>query len=485
VGDEAKQELCNGVDEDCDGKADNGFPDTDSDGQANCVDNDDDGDGEDDQTDCQPLDKTVSHLAIEICNEIDDNCNGAIDEKDAVGCKPWYLDVDNDGYGVVEFSQCLCGPKDLYVATQAGDCEPLNPLIHPKAEELCNGLDDDCDKIVDGFDSPCSSACGDGWQTCTAGVYGDCSAQQPKSCMDYSVCETTALCAENCPAAPAEICNGLDDNCNDTIDETYTCIPGTKDTAECGSCGTQSRVCTAQCAWGDYGECVAGGQCVPGEKTVGGPCGNCGSETLVCGENCQWEVSGCTAEGACQTDTVDSQPCGNCGDQTRTCQANCQWGDFGECKAQGECSPDNQETLACGDQCGSQTRTCDASCKWGDFGSCNASGSCNPGDQEEQACGNCGKQIRTCGQNCEWGGFGSCLGQGQCKPGDSENADCGNCGSAERTCSNSCQWSPFGPCSGQGVCAPGDKSNLGCLPCQTRSCTGNCILPEVCTECAG
>ncbi len=52
-------EVCDGVDNDCSGAADEGFADSDEDELADCVDPDDDGDGDPDATDCAPLDPAV------------------------------------------------------------------------------------------------------------------------------------------------------------------------------------------------------------------------------------------------------------------------------------------------------------------------------------------------------------------------------------------------------------------------------------------
>jgi hypothetical protein len=73
-------ELCNGVDDDCDGDVDEFFLDTNVDGEADCVDDDDDGDLDPDVTDCAPLDEQVHHAAQEICgNGTDDDCDGVSD----------------------------------------------------------------------------------------------------------------------------------------------------------------------------------------------------------------------------------------------------------------------------------------------------------------------------------------------------------------------------------------------------------------------
>ena len=178
-------EACDGLDNDCDGEIDEGFPDLDGDGVLDCLDPDDDGDGVDDvldncpmlanegqedfdgdevgdacdpdddddgepdALDCQPLNGGISHLATEACNGFDDDCDGQADEGDALGCADYFLDLDEDGYGAAAQSKCLCDADELYTALEAGDCEPLEAGVYPGAEEVCNGLDDNCDGDVD------------------------------------------------------------------------------------------------------------------------------------------------------------------------------------------------------------------------------------------------------------------------------------------------------------------------------------------------
>lgn len=96
-------EACNGIDDDCDGEIDEDFPDFDGDGEADCDDVDTDGDGDPDSTDCDPWDPEIHHGAEEECNGIDDNCDGQIDEgfpdengNDVADC----LELDSDGDGI-------------------------------------------------------------------------------------------------------------------------------------------------------------------------------------------------------------------------------------------------------------------------------------------------------------------------------------------------------------------------------------------------
>ena len=145
-------EACNGVDDDCDGLVDETSIDHDADGQADCVDPDDDGDGALDDLDCEPFDPAIHPGAVEICNDIDDNCDLAIDGQDSDGCEPFFFDMDKDGFAAAGAAfLCLCQPEGPYKAAQEGDCDDADPLINPLAVEVCNLVDDNCNDSVDEF----------------------------------------------------------------------------------------------------------------------------------------------------------------------------------------------------------------------------------------------------------------------------------------------------------------------------------------------
>ncbi|MBK6363892.1 MAG: putative metal-binding motif-containing protein [Saprospiraceae bacterium] len=96
-------------------------------------------------TDCNDNNVLINPGATEICNGLDDDCDGGVDE----GVQNTYFaDTDNDGYGDATVTTMACSPPSGYV-TDNTDCNDNNVLINPGATEICNGLDDDCDGGVD------------------------------------------------------------------------------------------------------------------------------------------------------------------------------------------------------------------------------------------------------------------------------------------------------------------------------------------------
>ena len=99
----------------------------------------------DDRDDTDPA---VSPSADEVCNELDDDCDGDVDEG---LINSWYRDSDSDGYGDVTQTVEDCAAPSGFTATP-GDCDDTDAEIHPGAAEICNQLDDDCDTLVDADD---------------------------------------------------------------------------------------------------------------------------------------------------------------------------------------------------------------------------------------------------------------------------------------------------------------------------------------------
>ncbi len=125
-----------------------------------------------------PSDSDDPPPGAEICNGLDDDGDGQIDEdQPTLTC----------GMGSCEVTTPSCAN---------GMMQPCTPAL-PGAE-VCNGLDDDCNGTVDdGATTACNTACGSGVVACAGGVELPCDAPQPQ----------------------AESCNLQDDNCNDAFDE--------------------------------------------------------------------------------------------------------------------------------------------------------------------------------------------------------------------------------------------------------------------------
>jgi hypothetical protein len=100
--------------------------------------------------DCDDADATVNPGAEELCNELDDDCDGAVDDEPTDGTV-YYDDLDGDGYGSDASERSLCEASSGLV-TVAGDCDDSSAEIHPEAEEICDGVDNDCDGLTDGDD---------------------------------------------------------------------------------------------------------------------------------------------------------------------------------------------------------------------------------------------------------------------------------------------------------------------------------------------
>ncbi len=94
--------------------------------------------------DCDDLDPDISPGVEERCDGRDEDCDGLVD--DAVG-PGWYTDADGDGWGTGEpHTDCEDEPG---MANRGEDCDDADPAVNPAAGERCDGLDEDCDGLVD------------------------------------------------------------------------------------------------------------------------------------------------------------------------------------------------------------------------------------------------------------------------------------------------------------------------------------------------
>jgi len=169
--------------------------------------------------DCNDDDATISPLATEVCDGKDNNCDNKTDDgENLYGCIKFYIDEDNDKYGI-GMGKCLCMPFDVYRANESGDCDDTDDDINPGAKEVCDGKDNDCDKEVDEENA---QGCKDYYKDQDGDGYGI----NKKKCLCEPEGEYRAKNADDCDdlnktinPGQNEICNGIDDDCDGQVDE--------------------------------------------------------------------------------------------------------------------------------------------------------------------------------------------------------------------------------------------------------------------------
>ncbi len=325
------------------------------------------------------------------CDDSDDCTDDACIEEHG-GCLHAPRDRDLDGYG-----DATCG---------ADDCDDLDRMRRPGADEACNGIDDDCDDDVDegcchagapcetecdsvgmqlcnddgshgacappgetcdGADQDCDGAADDGF-ACHLGEVGDC----PTICGSTGSRNCAGDCSWDDCAPPAETCNGVDDDCDSAADDGFECR---RDDTEacmttCGSMGV--RTCSTSCAWGP---------CIAGSELCNGMDDNCNAvadETFecvkdsaascrtTCGSTGTAPCSGSCTLGAC---TPPSEICNGVDDD---CDAACDDG-FACCRgATAPCSSlgmgFDSGTARCSNACSWDTSSCSTGMPWSPTG---------------------------------------------------------------------------------------------------------------------
>lgn len=141
---------------------------------------------------CDDNDATISPSGIELCDLVDNNCDGTVDEASAADAPTWYQDTDGDGYGDAAVSTVACSAPLGFVASDA-DCDDADIAYNPAAPEACDDPNDyNCDGLVEYADAD-----GDGYAACTECDDSDASVSP----------------------AGVEMCDGVDNNCDGLIDE--------------------------------------------------------------------------------------------------------------------------------------------------------------------------------------------------------------------------------------------------------------------------
>ena len=206
-------EVCDGADNDCDSSTDEGvadtwYADTDGDGYGNPASTttacDQPSGYVSEAEDCNDSDGTINPAAAELCDSIDNNCDGLADNN-AVDATTWFSDYDKDGYTswTVATDKCTA-PPNFKAKSSTEDCDDYAATVNPGATETWyDGVDQNCDGQSD-YDQDRDGA------DCDGDIIADCSGHVGTDCDDEE--ELTN------PDA-VELCDGVDQDCDGSIDE--------------------------------------------------------------------------------------------------------------------------------------------------------------------------------------------------------------------------------------------------------------------------
>ncbi len=273
------EELCDGVDNDCDGETDVGatdatiwYADTDGDGWGDANSTSSacevpEGYGSD-ASDCDDSAAAVNPDAAETCDGVDNDCDGRVDGENAVDADTWYTDLDGDGFGGADSAVLSCSepagfisdgtdcddegvfgewtwpgaaPEDSLIdcmkdldgdgfgdaapatagVTAGTDCDDNASQINPGADEVCDEADNDCDGDIDddAIDAALwyADADGDGWGS------GDPTGTTPSCEMPTGYVGNDDDCDDDeATASPdgVEVCDGgIDNDCSGLADD--------------------------------------------------------------------------------------------------------------------------------------------------------------------------------------------------------------------------------------------------------------------------
>ncbi len=231
----AATETCDGADNDCDTNTDEGF-DSDGDGTPDCQDGEDcdgvdnDGDTNVDEGYDSDTDGIADCFDTEECDGVDNDGDGLVDDLDPdvdLGTATlWIDDLDGDGFGDdTDPGTLQCDPPAANDhVTDNTDCDDGAAAVNTDATEVCDDIDNDCDDDIDDDDTSIDYT---GETTYYSDIDGDSYGDETDA--GAPACDqpaSTSTNAQDCddgldtinPAA-TEVCDGVDNDCDDDIDD--------------------------------------------------------------------------------------------------------------------------------------------------------------------------------------------------------------------------------------------------------------------------
>ena len=167
--------------------------------------------------DCDDANSEAYPSANEYCDDIDSDCDGDFIDEVVVDAAVFYQDLDGDGFGDINSTVVSCEAPEGYVS-DAQDCDDNNNTINPSFDEICDGIDNNCDQRVDeseAVDAPIwyLDFDNDGYGS----TYSVFSCVQPDSFSNNNLdCDDSNL---NISPEGLEICDGIDNDCDTHTDE--------------------------------------------------------------------------------------------------------------------------------------------------------------------------------------------------------------------------------------------------------------------------
>jgi hypothetical protein len=251
--DAPESDCADPADYNCDGST--GYRDADGDGWAACE-------------ECHDLDASINPDATEVCDSMDNDCDGLRDDEDD-SLDPdsrlsFYTDGDGDGFGDEESVVYACEVPDGAVAGDDGfDCADDDAAVHPDADEICDDIDNDCDGDTDDDDS--SRVDGTAW---AIDYDGDGHGSTEYTVIACEVPDGFVSSTDDCddldsavhPDA-AEICDGEDNNCDGDVDGADATDPSTWYVDDDGDGFGDSSASTAEACDAPSGWTAIGGDC--------------------------------------------------------------------------------------------------------------------------------------------------------------------------------------------------------------------------------